>query len=213
MTLTVFTSTGLCMVNMFFALGVVCLPLPNAGPHIVNGWGQTVRHRHLYAAKQGLHLLINDHGKVLGSPDQSSHSLLEIRSVDSGCVAIKGVAVSQYLCMEESGRLYASQTYIKNDCTFKEHILPDGYNIYISKQHGTLVSLGGSRQRLQGLDRGVPALSQFLPRMSTLALDSTTDLGSVHIELDLPSGLDMDTMDAFGKLPQIFIQSPSFTRR
>uniref|UniRef100_A0A8C7LV01 Fibroblast growth factor n=1 Tax=Oncorhynchus mykiss TaxID=8022 RepID=A0A8C7LV01_ONCMY len=158
--------TAVCMVSVFFAVGVVCLPLPDSGPHLANGWGQTVRLRHLYAAKHGLHLLINDNGKVHGSPEQSSYSLVEIRPVDTGCVAIKGVAASQYLCMEGNGRLYASKTYMKDDCSFKENILPDGYNIYVSDKHGTLVSLGGSRQRLQGRDRGIPALSQFLPRVS-----------------------------------------------
>lgn len=34
--------------------------------------------------------------------------LLEILRVDTGCVAIKVVAASQYLCMEGNGRLYAS---------------------------------------------------------------------------------------------------------
>ncbi|XP_010880556.1 fibroblast growth factor 19 [Esox lucius] len=202
------------MVKIFFAVGVVCLPLPDSGPHIANGWGQTVRLRHLYAAKHGLHLLINNDGKVQGSPEQSPHSLVEIRPVDTGCVAIKGVAASQYLCMEENGRLYASQAYMKDDCTFKEHILPDGYNIYVSNQHGTLVSLGGSRRRVQGQDRDAPSLSQFLPRMSTLPLDRTTDLVlPAHPERSPPTGLDMDDMDSFGKLSQILILSPSFSKR
>lgn len=34
--------------------------------------------------------------------------LVEIRPVDTGCVVIKGVAAAQYLCMEGTGRLYAS---------------------------------------------------------------------------------------------------------
>lgn len=38
--------------------------------------------------------------------------LVEIRPVDTGCVAIKGVAASQYLCMEGNGRLYASVNHI-----------------------------------------------------------------------------------------------------
>lgn len=110
--------------------------------------------------------------------------------------------------------LFPKKTYMKDDCSFKENILPDGYNIYVSDKHGTLVSLGGSRQRLQGRDRGIPALSQFLPRVSTLPLDITTDFGlSSHPEQGPQSGLDIDTMDAFGKLSQVSIQSPSFNKR
>uniref|UniRef100_A0A4W5N4H6 Fibroblast growth factor 19 n=1 Tax=Hucho hucho TaxID=62062 RepID=A0A4W5N4H6_9TELE len=180
-------------------------PISDSGHHIGNGWG------HLYAATHGLHLLINENGKVHGSPGQSSYSLVEIRPVDMGCVAFKGVAASQYLCMEGNGRLYA---LVRMTAPSKENILPDGYNMYVSDKHGTLVNLGGSRQRLQGQDRCIPELSQFLPRVSTLPLDITTDLGlSAHTEQGPQSGLDIDTMDAFRKLSLISIQSPSFNKR
>ncbi|KAJ7985786.1 hypothetical protein DPEC_G00344090 [Dallia pectoralis] len=205
----------LLVVHTVFPVGVVCLPLPDSGPHIAMGWGQTVRLRHLYAAKHGLHLLIDHNGKVQGSLQQSTHSLVEIRPVDTGCVAIKGVAASLYLCMERNGRLYSSQTYIKDDCTFNERILPDGYTIYVSRQHGTLVSLGGSRRSVHRQDQDAAALSQFLPRMSTLPdLDRTTHVGSpAHTEQSPPTRLDILDMDAFGKLSEIMIQSPSFSKR
>lgn len=34
--------------------------------------------------------------------------LVEIWPVDTGCVAIKGVASSRFLCMERNGKLYGS---------------------------------------------------------------------------------------------------------
>lgn len=106
---------------------------------------------------------------------------------------------------------------MKDDCSFKEHILPDGYNTYVSDKHGTLVSLGGSRQRLQGRDRGLPALAQFLPRVNTLAMDTAGAQSWPALpgltEHSPTSGLDIDTMDTFGKLSQIFIQSPSLNFR
>lgn len=60
--------------TMFFAVGVVCMPLSDQGPHIAHRWGQVVRHRHLYAARPGLHLLIGGDGQIRGSADQTLHS-------------------------------------------------------------------------------------------------------------------------------------------
>uniref|UniRef100_A0A3B4UFE3 Fibroblast growth factor n=2 Tax=Seriola dumerili TaxID=41447 RepID=A0A3B4UFE3_SERDU len=202
------------VVNAFFAAGVVCMPLSEQGPHIDHGWDQVVRLRHLYAARPGLHLLISGDGQIHGSAVQTLHSLLEIRPVDPGCVAIRGVATARFLCIEGDGSLYSSHTYSRDDCSFREQILPDGYNIYISDRHGALLSLGNQRQRLQGRDRGVPALAQFLPRISTL--DRTSSSG-----LDIPdqprqsaaqTEEPVETMDSFGKLSQI-IHSPSFHKR
>ncbi|KAI3377218.1 hypothetical protein L3Q82_009130 [Scortum barcoo] len=201
-------------VSVFCAVGVVCVPLSVQGPHIAHGWGQVVRLRHLYAARPGLHLRISGDGQVGGSADQTEHSLLEIRPVDPGCVVISGVATARFLCMEGDGRLYSSHVYNRDDCTFREQILPDGYNIYVSERHGSLLSLGNYRQRLQGRDRSVPALAQFLPRISTLdqavspGLDVPNEVGQSTAQTNEP----VDVMDSFGKLSQI-IHSPSFHKR
>ncbi|XP_028257544.1 fibroblast growth factor 19 [Parambassis ranga] len=199
------------VVNIFFPVGVVCMPISDKGPHISHGWGQVVRLRHLYAVRQGLHLLINGDGEIHGSVDQTLYSLLEIRPVDPGCVVIKGVATARFLCIESNGRLYSSHMYIREDCTFREQILPDGHNIYISERHGALLSLGNHRQRLQGLDRGVPALAQFLPRISTLDLNSSSKHGNHQLTV-AQTEEPLDVMDSFGKLSQI-IHSPSFHKR
>ncbi|XP_029284245.1 fibroblast growth factor 19 [Cottoperca gobio] len=199
--------------NMLFAVGVVCMPLSDQGPHIAHNWGQSVRLRHLYAARPGMHLLISGDGQIHGSAHQTPYSLLEIRPVDPGCVVIKGVATAQFLCIEGDGRLYSSHTYSRDDCTFREQILPDGYNIYVSDRHGALLSLGNPRQRLQGRDRGVPALAQFLPRINNLDQVSSpgldvADQPGQRTQTEEP----VDTMASFGKLSQI-IHSPSFHKR
>ncbi|XP_034414295.1 fibroblast growth factor 19 [Cyclopterus lumpus] len=203
----------LSIANMFLAVGVVCMPLSDQGPHLAHSWGQLVRLTHLYSARPGLHLLISEDGHIHGSAHQTPYSLLEISPVDPGCVVIRGVATARFLCIEGDGRLYSSHTYSRDDCTFREQILPDGYNIYVSDRHGALLSLGNHRQRLQGRDRGVPALAQFLPRVSTL--DPASPPG-----MDVPGQQQstaqteepVDSMDSFGKLSQI-IHSPSFHKR
>ncbi|XP_071399858.1 fibroblast growth factor 19 [Centroberyx affinis] len=208
--------TAVSIVNVLLAVGVVCLPLAEQGPHIAHGWDQVVRLRHLYAARPGLHLLISGDGQIHGSADQTLYSLLEIRPVDPGCVVIRGVATARFLCIEGNGRLYSSHTYSRDDCTFREQILADGYNIYTSDKHGALLSLGNHRQRLQGRDRGLPALSQFLPRISTLDLGLSGGLDVLDQSEQSATGTQyqdaVDTMDSFGKLSQI-IHSPSFNKR
>ena len=43
--------------------------------------------------------------------------LMEIRPVDNGCVAIKGIASSKFLCLERDGRLYGSVSSFFHACS------------------------------------------------------------------------------------------------
>lgn len=101
--------------------------------------------------------------------------------------------------------------YVKEDCAFLEHILPNGYNIYMSDKHRTLLSLGGGKKRPQS------AFSQFLPMVNTLSQEpkdynSREGHSPVDPDWDLHLGLQTD-MESFGKISQIVIQSPSFNKR
>ncbi|XP_063334634.1 fibroblast growth factor 19 [Pelmatolapia mariae] len=200
------------IVNVLFGVGMVCMPLSDNGPHITHGWAQVVRLRHLYATRPGMHLLISESGQIRSSAVQTLHSLMEIRPVGPGRVVIRGVATARFLCIEDDGTLYSSHAYSREDCIFREQILPDGYNIYISDRHGVLLSLGNHRQRLQGLDRGDPALAQFLPRISTLNQIPSpgANIGD-HMKV-AKTEEPVDTIDSFGKFSQI-IDSPSFHKR
>uniref|UniRef100_A0A3B5MIY7 Fibroblast growth factor 19 n=1 Tax=Xiphophorus couchianus TaxID=32473 RepID=A0A3B5MIY7_9TELE len=196
------------LVFVFHCGLVFCMPMIDQGPLVTHGWGQVVRLRHLYAAKPGLHLLISEDGQIHGSVDQTLYSLLEIQPVGPGRVVIKGVATTRFLCMESDGRLYSTVT----DCTFREQIQADGYNVYTSDSHGALLSLGNNQQRHSGSDRGVPTLARFLPRLNTLQQ-------AVPTEPDVPDQLSpekvqetVDMVASFGKLSHI-IHSPSFHKR
>lgn len=200
------------LASVLLSRGVVCVPLVEHGQEMLQGWGQVVRLRHLYAARPGLHLLISVDGQVHGAADQSPYSLLEIRPVAPGSVVIRGVATDRFLCTRRDATLYASPTFIGDDCTFREQILPDGYNIYTSDKHGVLVSLGNPRQRLKGRDRGAPALAQFLPRMNSLEVPPPPRLHLLDPSSTNQTEEPLDDMDSFGKLSQI-IHSPSFQER
>lgn len=104
--------------------------------------------------------------------------------------------------------------YSRDDCTFREQIQPDGYNVYRSIKHGALLSLGSHRQRLLGRDQDTPSLAQFLPRISTL--EQALHLGN-HVSFQPALTLDqkeqpVDSVESLGKLSQM-IHSPSFHKR
>ncbi|XP_012706108.2 fibroblast growth factor 19 [Fundulus heteroclitus] len=201
-----------CIASELFTLRALCMPVMDQGPHIAHGWGEVVRLRHLYAAKSGLHLLISEDGQIHGSADQTPNSLLEIRPVGPGRVVFRGVATTRFLCIESGGRLYSSEAHIQEDCTFREQILADGYNVYTSDGHGALLSFGNNQQRLHGLDRGAPALARFLPRLNTLQQTVPTGLDIPDQIIPEQAEDTVDTVGSFGKLSQT-IHSPSFQKR
>lgn len=104
--------------------------------------------------------------------------------------------------------------YTQEDCSFIERIQPDGYSIYISGKHGALVNLGGGKTNQDGT-----TLSQFLPMVNTLSQEPNNNHRSgeqhslIDPEHDLQLGLQIDSMEPFGKISQIVIQSPSFNKR
>lgn len=109
---------------------------------------------------------------------------------------------------------FLQHTYSKEDCTFREQILPDGYNVYRSVSHGALISLGNHRQHLKGEDRSDPSMAQFLPRISTLDQDFNAELDGTEKPAHTASQRvePGDAVGLFGELSQM-IDSPSFHKR
>ncbi|XP_029110930.1 fibroblast growth factor 22 [Scleropages formosus] len=90
-----------------------------------------VRLRHLYSANK-FFLCIDKSGKVDGTRRKNyADSLMEIRSVSVGVVAIKSVSTGLYLAMSKKGTLFGSVKYSPS-CKFKERIEENGYNTYAS---------------------------------------------------------------------------------
>ncbi|XP_053545308.1 fibroblast growth factor 19 [Bombina bombina] len=177
----------------------------DARPH-VQDWGESIRLRHLYTArKQGqesFFLRIHNDGRVDGDRQQSSQSLLEIRAVAVGIVAFKGYHSSLYLCMDADGKLYGMDKYSPEDCSFKEELLPDGYNMYKSHKHGIAVSLIKDKQRQQNRGKGFLPLSHFLPVRNWFPLDdiSSPDEKDYEYPHQFKEKIApfIDTMDVFG---------------
>ncbi|XP_059832367.1 fibroblast growth factor 19 [Hypanus sabinus] len=195
----------LAVIQLHFAALGVSVPVPDAGPHVNSGWDQTIRFMHLYTtqAKGGslsYHLQINDDGTVDGSRGQSVHSLLEMRSVAPGVVAIKGYRSGRYLCMERNGRLHGLLSYNEGDCSFEERLLSGTYNVYWSQKYGAAVSLSTRRHRGHVRGRTLPPLSQFLPIWSTPPLPLDSDDESWRIPKHCSSCIHEDNANSMDPL-------------
>ncbi|XP_053491098.1 fibroblast growth factor 22 [Ictalurus furcatus] len=131
-----------------------------------------VRLRRLYSANK-FFLCIDKTGKVDGTRRKNyPDSLMEIRSVSVGVVAIKSVSTGLYLAMSKKGTLFGSVRYSPS-CKFKERIEENGYNTYASLRwkHGgrqMFVSLNGRGKPRRGhkARRRHPS-THFLPMLPT----------------------------------------------
>ncbi|KAK7126843.1 hypothetical protein R3I94_018129 [Phoxinus phoxinus] len=131
-----------------------------------------VRLRRLYSANK-FFLCIDKTGKVDGTRRKNyADSLMEIRSVSVGVVAIKSVSTGLYLAMSKKGTLFGSARY-NPSCKFKERIEENGYNTYASlrwKHRGRqmFVSLNGRGKPRRGhkARRRHPS-THFLPMLPT----------------------------------------------
>ncbi|XP_018410008.1 PREDICTED: fibroblast growth factor 19 [Nanorana parkeri] len=139
--------------------------------------------------------------RVDGERHQRSDSLLEIRAVAVGVVAIKSYYSSLYLCMGSEGTLYGTDFYSPEECSFKEELLPNGHNLYKSQQYGMVVSLSKDKQRLHSKGKVHPPLSHFLPIKPCPPLDRNHSQEDEDDEFqydDKKNSPDVKSMDPFG---------------
>ncbi|XP_058230804.1 fibroblast growth factor 10b [Hemibagrus wyckioides] len=126
-----------------------------------------VRHARSYAHLQGdsrrrklfsfqrFFLRIDGTGRVTGTRSgHDSHTLLEIRSVDVGVVAIRSLSTGYYLAMNRRGDVYGEREFSVN-CGLKERIEENGYNTYASVRwrkgrRAMFISLNADGKPLRG---------------------------------------------------------------
>ncbi|KAG8142690.1 hypothetical protein E2320_005903 [Naja naja] len=112
-------------------------------------WSNADELVHLYTSgsRRSFHLQIHPDGRVDGSPSQTVHSALTIKTEGAG---------------------YAN-AFGNEDCVFKHAMLENGYDIYQSPKYNYLVSLGRAKQPLFP-NMNPPAFSQFLTRRNEIPL-------------------------------------------
>ncbi|KAI1900198.1 hypothetical protein AGOR_G00047540 [Albula goreensis] len=105
-----------------------------------------VRRRKLFSF-QKFFLRIDKNGKVNGTKSRDDpFSVLEIKSVDVGIVAIRGLSSNYYLAISKNGELYGARDF-GIDCMLKERIEENGYNTYASAEWRN-----GKKQMFVGLN-------------------------------------------------------------
>ncbi|XP_059214286.1 fibroblast growth factor 10a [Centropristis striata] len=92
-----------------------------------------VRRRKLFSF-QKFFLRIDKKGKVNGTKTEDDpYSILEIKSVDVGVVAIRGLSSNYYLAISKKGELYGARDF-GPDCRLIERIEENKYNTYASAE-------------------------------------------------------------------------------
>ncbi|XP_036383696.1 fibroblast growth factor 10b [Megalops cyprinoides] len=129
-----------------------------------------VRQRKLFSF-QKFFLRIDKSGKVNGTKRKDDpFSILEIKSVDVGVVAIRGLSSNYYLAISKRGEVYGAKEF-SIDCMLKERIEENGYNTYASakwrnKNKQMFVGLSANGKSMRGKKtRRKNTATHFLPIM------------------------------------------------
>ncbi|KAK5850754.1 hypothetical protein PBY51_001605 [Eleginops maclovinus] len=178
-------SSFLLIVQLHFSLSFY---LTDSNP--ILSFDNQVREVHLYTDnhRRGMYLQMTPDGRVSGSDAQTLHSVLELKSVKTGEVVIKGQSSSLFLCMDIGGHLRGQGLYSEDDCSFRELLLADGYTRLISSHHGFPVSLAPRHSP----DRRT-VFTRFLPLRNTLARESVPEQTP-----DNERNFNVDSEDLFG---------------
>uniref|UniRef100_A0A8C5WSN7 FGF n=1 Tax=Laticauda laticaudata TaxID=8630 RepID=A0A8C5WSN7_LATLA len=142
------------------------------GPAVASPiWSNADELVHLYTSgsRRSFHLQIHPDGRVDGSPSQTVHSALTIKTEGAGYAVIIGAKSGLHLCMDINGNLFGLNAFSNEDCVFKHTMLENGYDIYQSPKYNYLVSLGRAKQLLFP-NMNPPAFSQFLTRRNEIPL-------------------------------------------
>ncbi|XP_028830349.1 fibroblast growth factor 10a [Denticeps clupeoides] len=127
-----------------------------------------VRKRKLFSY-QKYFLRIDKNGKVNGTKnDKDPFIIFEIKSVDVGVVAIRGIGSNHYLALDKKGVLYGAKEF-GTDCKLTERIEENKYNTYASaewknKEKPMFVGLNAKGRPLRGRKtRRKHTSTHFLP--------------------------------------------------
>ncbi|KAG9265961.1 fibroblast growth factor 1 [Astyanax mexicanus] len=99
--------------------------------------GSSPLHR-LYCRNGGHHLRVLPSGAVDGSRQHNDpYTVLKVKAVSAGVVAIKGHETGRFLAMDKSGKLYSTAT-LNDECYFIENLEENHYNTYRSHKYQQL---------------------------------------------------------------------------
>ncbi|XP_070976954.1 fibroblast growth factor 4B-like [Oncorhynchus clarkii lewisi] len=115
----------------------------------------------------GFHLQILPDGRINGVHNENQYSLIEISTVERGVISMYGVRSELFVAMNSRGRLYGTK-FFRDECKFKETLLPNNYNAYESSVYkGSYIALSKHGRAKRG-NKATTAMTvtHFLPRLS-----------------------------------------------
>ncbi|XP_035257750.1 fibroblast growth factor 6-like [Anguilla anguilla] len=114
----------------------------------------------------GFHLQVLPDGRINGVHNDNQYSLIEISTVERGVVSLYGVKSGLFVAMNSRGRLYGTAVF-RDECKFKETLLPNNYNAYESSLYrGFYLALSKHGRAKRG-NKATTAMTvtHFLPRI------------------------------------------------
>ncbi|CAB1345923.1 unnamed protein product [Coregonus sp. 'balchen'] len=114
----------------------------------------------------GFHLQILPDGRINGVHNENQYSLIEISTVERGVISMYGVRSELFVAMNSRGRLYGTK-FFRDECKFKETLLPNNYNAYESSVYkGSYIALSKHGRAKRG-NKATTAMTvtHFLPRL------------------------------------------------
>ncbi|CDQ64298.1 fibroblast growth factor 4B [Oncorhynchus mykiss] len=114
----------------------------------------------------GFHLQILPDGRINGVHNENQYSLIEISTVERGVLSMYGVRSELFVAMNSRGRLYGTK-FFRDECKFKETLLPNNYNAYESSVYkGSYIALSKHGRAKRG-NKATTAMTvtHFLPRL------------------------------------------------
>ncbi|XP_065120357.1 fibroblast growth factor 6b [Paramisgurnus dabryanus] len=114
----------------------------------------------------GFHLQVLPDGKINGVHNENQYSLIEISTVSRGVVSLYGVKSELFVAMNSRGRMYGTNVF-KDECKFKETLLPNNYNAYESSVYKGFYIALSKHGRVKRGNRATTAMTvtHFLPRI------------------------------------------------
>ncbi|KAL2094051.1 hypothetical protein ACEWY4_011363 [Coilia grayii] len=114
----------------------------------------------------GFHLQVLPDGRISGSHNEDQYSLMEISAVERGVISLFGVKSELFVAMNSRGRLYGTRDF-RDECKFRETLLPNNYNAYESSMHrGWYIALSKNGRMKRGYRASITmTVTHFLPRL------------------------------------------------
>uniref|UniRef100_A0A3P9KQ02 Fibroblast growth factor n=1 Tax=Oryzias latipes TaxID=8090 RepID=A0A3P9KQ02_ORYLA len=114
----------------------------------------------------GFHLQVLPDGRISGVHSENPYSLIEVSTVDRGVISLFGVRSQLFVAMNSRGRLYGTKVF-RDECKFKEMLLPNNYNAYESFVYkGFYIALSKHGRAKRGNKvTTTMTVTHFLPRL------------------------------------------------